>query len=111
MRSRRSATEIGLRKIILVAYTVNPVILQTVHVLVCFIAAEIFAFVWFVDNDCVLGGHDAWTFLLSTLSCLSNILRLRCLIYWKLSPIMSGPFFGSMDIKVVKGKDDGGGRE
>ncbi len=76
MRSGGSTTDVGMREIILIADTVHAVILQPVHVLICLVASEVLAFVWFVDNDCVLGGYDARGFLVNRLSGFANGLRL-----------------------------------
>ena len=53
-----------MREIVLVADAVHAMILQPIHVLVRFVAAEVLAFVWLVDNDGVLRGDDAGGVLL-----------------------------------------------
>ena len=76
MRSGGSTTDVGMREIILIAYTVHAMILQPVHVLICLVASEVLAFVWLVDDDCVLRGYDARGFLVNRLSGFANGLRL-----------------------------------
>ena len=100
-----------MREIVLVADAVHAMILQPIHVLVRFVAAEVLAFVWFVDNDGVLRGDDAGGVLLWELSGLANSLRLGYLVDGELSPVLSGPLLGGMDVEVLEREGDRGGGE
>ena len=76
LRSGGSTAEVGMREIILIAYTVHAMILQPVHVLICLVASEVLAFVWLVNDDGVFGRHDTGIFLMIRLSGLADCLGL-----------------------------------
>jgi len=54
LRSRRRFTRIGV-EIVFIANTVHAMVFQTIHVLVSFVAANVLALVWLVDDDGVFG--------------------------------------------------------
>ena len=111
MGGRGIAAEIGVREIVLVTHTMHAMIFQAIHVLVCFVATEVLAFIWLVDDDGVLGGDNARGVDADMWSLVANSLGLRSLVDGKLSPILRRPFFGGMDVEIVERKGDGGGRK
>ena len=63
-------------------------IFQTIHVLVSFVAADVLALVWLVDDDSVFRRYDARVIVVHGMSSLANGLRLGSLVDWDLGPFL-----------------------
>jgi hypothetical protein len=98
-----------MREVVFIADAVNSMVLQSIHVLVGLVTAEILAFVRLVYDNSVLWGNNPWCILrILVLSRFTDSLRLWHLVDRHLWPFLGSPFFGAVYVEVVEGQSDGG---